>query len=147
MKEMIMTTVERQRAKSLFPEIADFFAGFPSWPSLRPMFDTNLMRLEDELTDDKYMVRAEIPGVDPDKDIEITVQDGRLTIRAERQEKKETNGRSEFNYGSFVRTVSLPSSADEENITADYDKGILTVSVPLRETQPSPKRIEVKAGT
>ena len=59
------------------------------------------MRLEDEIKDGRYVVRAEMPGVDPVKDIDITVRDGQLTIKAERSEKKDFDGRSEFSYGSF----------------------------------------------
>ena len=55
-----------------------------------------------------YEVRAELPGVDPTDDIEVTVRDGQLTIKAERTQTSESNGHSEFSYGSFVRTVALP---------------------------------------
>ncbi len=61
------------------------------------------------------------------------VRDGQLTIKAERTEQKDFDGRSEFAYGSFVRTVSLPVGADEDDIKATYDKGILTVSVAVSE--------------
>jgi HSP20 family molecular chaperone IbpA len=137
--------VHRQN-RPLFPDISEFFTNFPSFAGLRPVFDTRLMKLEDEMKDGRYEVRAEIPGVDPAKDVEITVRDGLLTIKAERTEKSESNGRSEFSYGSFVRTVSLPPGADEDDITADYDKGILKVSVGISEkAQPEAKRIEVKS--
>jgi HSP20 family protein len=129
-----------QKPHSLFPE---FFAGFPSFAGLRPMFDTRLMRLEDELADGRYEVRAEIPGIDPAKDVDITVHNGQLTIKAERSEKKEFDGRSEFSYGSFVRTVSLPAGADEDDIKATYDKGILTVSVGVSEPASAEKHIQV----
>ena len=81
------------------------------------------------MEDGHYVLRAELPGIDPDKDVDTTVRDGRLTIKAERTEKKETKGRSEFSYGSFARSVTLPAGADEDDIKATYDKGILTVSV------------------
>jgi Molecular chaperone (small heat shock protein) len=86
-----------------------------------------------------YEVRAELPGVDPTDDIEVTVRDGQLTIKAERIPDRESNGHSEFSYGSFVRTVALPAGADEDEIHATYDRGILTVSVPLSEDQPTEK--------
>ena len=86
-----------------------------------------------------YELRAEIPGVDPAKDVDITVRDGVLTIKAERTEKKESNGRSEFSYGSFIRSVTLPAGADEDAIKASYDKGILTVSVPVTEGARRPR--------
>jgi len=136
----------RRHPRSLFPEFSELFAGFPSLAGIRPAFDTHVMRLEDEMTDGRYLVRAEMPGVDPAKDIEITVRDGQLTIKAERSEKKEFNGRSEFSYGSFVRTVSLPAGADEDSIGATYDKGILTVSVAISEPKPAERRVQVQSA-
>ena len=139
-----MTTLPAtQKPHSLFPEFSQFFAGFPSFAGLRPMFDTRLMRLEDEMTDGRYEIRAEIPGIDPAKDVDITVRDGQLTIKAERSEKKEFDGRSEFSYGSFVRTVSLPAGADEDDIKATYDKGILSVSVGVTKPAPAEKHVKV----
>ena len=86
---------------------------------------------------------AELPGVDPIEDIEITVRDGRLTIKALRTRTTESNGLSEFSYGSSRRTVTLPAGADEDDISATYDRGILTVSVPLSDAEPSAKHVEV----
>ena len=137
--------VAQQRPRSFFPELSELFEGFPSWASLRPAFGTHLIRVEDEMKDGSYEIRAEIPGVDPEKDVEITVRDGLLTIKAERAEKSGSNGRSEFSYGSFERSVTLPRGADEDAITASYDKGILTVSVPVSADKAAEKRVEVKA--
>ena len=138
----------RRQYRSLFPDISELFEGFPSFARLRPVFDAQMMRLEDEVTKDgRYEVRAEIPGVDPAKDIHITVRDGRLTIKAERTEKIESSGRSEFNYGSFVRVVSLPPGANEDDIAASYDKGILTVSVAISKPKDEEKRIEIQSST
>jgi HSP20 family molecular chaperone IbpA len=142
-----MTTLPvRRQTRSLFPEFADLFAAFPSFAGVRPVFDTRLMRLEDEMTNGRYEVRAEVPGIDPAKDIEITVRDGQLTIKAERSEKKEFNGRSEFSYGTFVRTVSLPAGADEDDIKASYENGILTVSVAVSEAKPAEKHVRIESG-
>ena len=137
--------VAQQRPRSFFPELSELFEGFPSWATLRPAFGTHLIRVEDEMKDGSYEIRAEIPGVDPEKDVEITVRDGLLTIKAERAEKSGSNGRSEFSYGSFARSVTLPRGADEDAITASYDKGILTVSVPVSADKAAEKRVEVKA--
>ena len=134
----------RRHPRSLFPELSELFAGIPSLAGMRPVLDTHVMRLEDEMKDGRYVVRAEMPGVDPAKDIEITVRDGQLTIRAERSEKKDFDGRSEFAYGSFARTVSLPAGADEDNIEATYDQGILTVSVGVSEPKPAERRVQVR---
>ena len=142
-----MTNLSVQRQpRSLFPELSDLFAGFPTMSGLRPGFDTRVMRLEDEIKDGRYVVRAEIPGVDPATDIDVTVRDGQLTIKAERSEKKDFDGRSEFSYGSFVRTLSLPAGADEDNIEAAYDKGILTVSVAVSAAKPAERRVQVKSA-
>jgi len=127
----------------LLPELSELFNGFPTFASLRPLFDSRLLKLEDEMKEGVYEVRAELPGVDPTDDIEVTVRDGQLTIKAERTQTSESNGHSEFSYGSFVRTVALPAGADEDEIHATYDRGILTVSVPLSEDQPSEKHVEV----
>lgn len=140
---MTGTLPAAQKPHTLFPEISDLLAGFPSFAGIRPMFDTRLMRLEDEMKDGRYEVRAEIPGVDPAKDVDITVRDGQLTIKAERSEKKEFDGRSEFSYGSFVRTVSLPAGADEDDIKATYDKGILSVSVAVSKPAPAEKHVKI----
>ena len=138
-----MSTLPAQRrSRALWPDLAEMFADF-GW---RPVFGTHVMRLEDEMKDGRYEVRAEIPGVDPATDIDITVHHGALTIKAERSEKKESQGRSEFSYGSFVRTVSLPKGADENDVKATYDKGILTVSVGLSEPKPAEKHIRVESG-
>jgi HSP20 family protein len=142
-----MNTVSvRRQPMSLFPEFSELFAGFPSMAGLRPVFDTRVMRLEDEMKDGRYVVRAEMPGIDPAKDIDITVRDGQLTIKAERSEKKDFDGRSEFSYGSFVRTVSLPAGADEEDIDATYEKGILTISMGISEPKPTERRVQVKSS-
>ena len=97
-QETSLTTlpVRRHHPRSLFPEFSELFAGFPALAGLRPAFDTRVMRLEDEMKDGRYVVRAEMPGIDPAKDIDITVRDGQLTIKAERSEKKDFDGRSEF---------------------------------------------------
>ena len=99
------------------------------------------------MKDGRYELRAELPGIDPAKDVDITVRDGKLVITAERSEKKEAKGRSEFCYGSFIRSVTLPAGANEEDIKATYDKGILTVDVAVpKQAAAAEKHIEVKAA-
>jgi HSP20 family molecular chaperone IbpA len=137
---------ERRREESWISELSDTFNGFPSW-GLRPLFtDSHLIRLEEDMKDGHYLVRAEIPGIDPAKDVDITVSDSRLTIKAERSERNQVNGRSEFSYGSFVRTIALPAGSNADDIKATYDKGILTVDVAVpKESVPAVKHVEVKA--
>jgi HSP20 family protein len=134
--------VQRQ-SRPLLPELSELFNGLPAFANLRPIFDNHLLRLEDESKEGVYQVRAELPGVDPVEGIEVTVLDGRLTIKAQRTRTTESNGISEFSYGSFTRTVTLPEGADEDDISATYDRGILTVSVPLSEEEPAEKHVEV----
>ena len=134
--------VQRQ-SRPLLPELSELFNNFstgfptfanlPSIAGLRPFFDNNLLRMEDETREGLYQVRAELPGVDPIEDVDVTVRDGQLTIKAERTQTDDTNGRSEFSYGSFSRTIVLPVGADEDEINATYDRGILTIFVPLSE--------------
>jgi HSP20 family protein len=138
----------RRQHRSWLPSWSDFWSdlwtGFPSWAALHP---SRLIRLEEEVQDGHYLLRAELPGIDPAKDVDITVHNGQLTIKAERSEKKETEGRSEFSYGSFTRSVTLPAGADEEDIKASYDKGILTVDVAVPEqAAPGEKHITVQAA-
>ena len=138
----------KNRPQGFWPELSEFFDGLPSWPHLRSAFGANIIRLEEEMKDGNYELRAELPGVDPEKEVNITVRDGVLTIKSERTAKEESNGRSEFSYGSFARSVTLPPGADQEAITARYDKGILTVTVPIQEEAPEPgeKHIPVQAA-
>jgi HSP20 family protein len=138
-------TVPARRERPMFADLMDWLeTDFPALPIMRPFTGGQLMRVEDYVDEGQYVVRAELPGIDPEKDVDITVDDGVLTIRAERQEEKKEGGRSEFRYGSFTRSVSLPAGADEENVAASYRDGILEVRAPVRAaTKPEPKKIAV----
>lgn len=126
----------------LFGEFADWFeTDFP----LRPLLphEGHLIRVEDTRTDEAYLLRAEVPGVDPEQDIRVSVDDGYLTILAERREQKQETHRTEFRYGMLRRAVRLPAVADAEHITATYDKGVLTVTVPLTAPRPAGRKVPV----
>jgi HSP20 family molecular chaperone IbpA len=103
------------------------------------------VRVEDYVTDGTYVVRAEVPGLDPEKDIEVTISKGVLTISAHRHEDVEGKHHSEFRYGTFARSVALPVGADESRVRASYDKGILEVVIGLKdqEAEAAHKRIPV----
>jgi HSP20 family protein len=108
----------------------------PDWlTALEKTFDESPMRIEERIDGDEFVVRAEMPGIDPDKDVEINVSDGMLRIHAERREETKTEEkgrqRSEFRYGSFSRVVSLPAGATEADVKATYHDGILEVRVPV----------------
>jgi HSP20 family protein len=118
-----------RRASARFPDLLDWLEG--PWPAMLPFGSSQTFRVEDFTDDGKYMIRAELPGVDPEKDVEVTVDSGTLTIRAERREETKQDRHSEFKYGSMSRSVSLPEGSDPDKITAAYDKGILEVTVPM----------------
>ena len=139
-----MSTLLRRDPKAIFPDMMDWFE--TPFLTLRP-YQGQQIRVEEHMEGDKYMIRAELPGIDPAKDVEVTVGSGLLTIHAERSDTIEGKHRSEFRYGSFSRTLPMPADADEEAITASYRDGILTVAVGMKpEKKVSVKKIEVATG-
>ena len=125
-----------------FPDLLDWLDS--PWSAMMPFGSNTTFRVEDYTDDGTYMIRAELPGVDPEKDVEVTVDAGTLTIRAERREESKQDRHSEFRYGSLTRTVPLPDGADVEKITAKYDKGILEVTVPVpAQAKAGPRQISV----
>ncbi len=133
---------EEQTMTALVPRL---FSELNDWFDQDMMFRGNMIRLEDRVTDTEYTLRAELPGLDPEKDVEIDVANGVLTIRAQRREESQTRNRSEFRYGMFSRSVRLPANADESGVRAHYNQGILEITVPLR-AQPTPTRIQVTSS-
>jgi HSP20 family protein len=90
--------------------------------------------------EERFVLKADIPGVDP-KEIEVTMENGVLTIKGERrhESEQESNGykRVERSYGTFYRRFSLPDSADAERVTATGKNGVLELSIPkLEKVQP-----------
>lgn len=121
----------------------------------RRFFDTDWdkpwLRVEEFVEDEALVVRAELPDIDPDKDVELSVVDGVLHIRAEREEKSEHKGkdsyRSEFRYGSFSRDVPLPAGSSEKDVTATYRDGVLEIRVPMAQAPASEAvKIPVQRG-
>jgi HSP20 family protein len=103
------------------------------------------MRAEDYVRDGQYVLRAELPGSDPERDIEVTASRGVLTIHAERREDTSGKHHSEFRYGTFARSFRLPPNADESRIRSIYGNGILEVTADLttEATQQERRRIPV----
>ena len=97
---------------------------------------------------DAYLVTVELPGVEAD-DLEITLEDGLLTIQGERQFTAESSEqqfhRVERRYGSFRRSITLPAHVMAEGIQASADNGVLQILVPKME-EAKPKRIQVRPG-
>jgi HSP20 family protein len=102
---------------------------------------TSSIRVEQFLDGNTLVVRAEVPGINPETDVDVSVADGMLHIKAEREEKSEHKDKSgyhsEFRYGSFTRSVSLPPGAREEDVTASYKDGVLEVRAPAPEQAPA----------
>jgi len=122
----------------------DFFHVFEG----RPLEER--IRLEEEVVDGHLVIRAEMPGLDPDNDVDINVGDGVLTVKAERrkEETKKTDGsfRSEFHYGSFQRAVLVPKGTSATDVTATYRDGILEIQVPVPSGPPPVEKIAVTRG-
>jgi HSP20 family protein len=97
---------------------------------------------------DAYLVTVELPGVEAE-DLEITMEDGLLTIQGERQFTSESSEqqfhRIERRYGAFRRSITLPAQVQAEQIEASFDNGVLQIVVPKAE-EAKPKRIQVRPG-
>ena len=97
--------------------------------------------------DDRYVIYADLPGIEP-KDIDITMEDGMLTIKGHRESEKRDERlgytRVERMAGSFYRRFSLPDTANSEGINARGKKGVLEIVIPKQE-KAQPRKITVKS--
>lgn len=108
------------------------------------------VRLNVSETETFYAVSAELPGVD-EKDIELTVRDGLLTLQGQKSSGKEEEGKTwhriERSYGQFKRVLQLPNDADENKVSAKISNGVLEIEIEKRkEPAVSTRRIEIKKG-
>jgi len=123
-----------------------------SWQRWRRLFEFDdgqeWLRVEEFHDGDTLVVRAELPDIDPDKDVEVTTTDGVVRIHAHREQKsehKEKRGyRSEFRYGDFERDIALPQGAVPDDVKAIYSNGILEVRIPCPEkAEPTSTKVPV----
>ena len=122
------------------------------WPELfqpfRSLLAEDQLRVEEFMDGDTLVIRAELPGIDPDNDVELTVGDGMLHIHAERRQEKKVEDkdlvRSELRYGAFTRTLPLPVGATDKDIDASYKAGILEVRVPVDRQKAAATKIPVR---
>ncbi|MEV8456340.1 Hsp20/alpha crystallin family protein [Streptomyces sp. NPDC052095] len=127
-----MSGAKVERRHSVFPDFNDWFSReFPGLPGWRPDAAAHSIPVEVTRGDGAYVLRAELPGMDPEKDITITVDDDLVTVSAEHGGSTRGTEHSEFRYGSFRRTVRLPDRVPAEGVEASYADGILTVRVPM----------------
>jgi HSP20 family protein len=113
----------------------------------RRLFEDEV-KIEEFTKDNNLVVRAELPGIDPERDVDISIVDGSLHIRAERRHEDKVEDRnyrrSEFRYGSFSRVLPLPPNAKEADIKATYKDGILEVHTPLDQSTGKHSRIPIQ---
>ena len=138
------------------PWLLPQFADWPDWPDFGLLGEVmrtaagETIRVEELVEDDMLVIRAELPGIDPEKDVEVSISGGVLHIAATRSEKFEHKSheelrsgfRSEFRYGSFTRSIVLPVGTYETEVVAKYADGILEVRLPI--TAAKTHKIEVK---
>ncbi len=150
-----MTGLIKREPRALeAPDVFDRFDRlFEDWSRMLPFRGTPLfgrhllpedvIRVDEYHEDGALVVRADLPGIDPDNDVTLTVSDGVLHIEAERREEehKEDKGyvHRELRYGSFARALQLPEGVAESDIVATYKDGILEIRIPAPTHEPVKK--------
>jgi HSP20 family protein len=102
-------------------------------------------RIESAVRENTLYVKADLPGIDP-KDVELTVEGNQLTLRGERKAehegKEDGYGYREVQYGSFVRSFTIPEGVKAEDIQATYHNGVLELSIPVPASM-QPKKVNI----
>jgi HSP20 family protein len=145
-KEAVMSLIRRTRGELEWPDTLLGRRLF-DWPETWTSLEESLPKVEEYEEEGMMVVRAEMPGIDPDRDVEITVADGLLRIKAERRQEtkvEEKKGfRSEFQYGAFTRSVALPAGVTANDVAASYTDGILEVRLPMDRGHAEARKIPV----
>ena len=130
-----------------------FLGGMPSLTSLRQGFPSTQVitpTLDVKENEKEIVVKADLPGMD-EKDINLTVHNGVLSLRGEKK-SEHTDERDNYHvmersYGSFQRSIRLPDTVDEDKAEARFDKGVLTITLPKRpESVSAQKKIQIKGA-
>jgi HSP20 family protein len=104
----------------------------------------DLVHIEEYTENGSLVVKVELPGIDPDKDVEISIHHDVLHIEAQRREEETSADRDyvrrELRYGSFRRDLELPKGISESDVTASYKDGILEVRVPVPNVEGAVRR-------
>ena len=130
---MTTTPAVRRDGASLMSELMSWFGNVPTHPEIR---------VEEFEEGERRVIRADLPGVDPETDIAVTVESGMLHLHGQRRAEEHDRCRTEIRYGSFERVLTLPAGTKPGEITAEYADGVLTVSMPAA-TQAAPRKIPV----
>jgi len=128
----------------------DFFRGFDLAPFGTERFGAFSPSVDVKEDDKEMLIKAELPGLD-EKDVEVTLTDGALTIKGEKKEEKEDRGkhyyRMERSYGAFNRVVALPEGVDTDKANASFKNGVLNISLPkTEEARKNVRRITINKG-
>ncbi len=137
-----MTTVVRRPGGSM-ADVLDWFESSTGL-GLRGLGLSSYVRVEDYTEDGTYVLRAEMPGIDPDKDVSLTIENDVLTIQGERHEEEKDKNHHEFHYGSFTRRIPLPHTVRADDVTATYTDGVLEVRVPVKADEEPVTTIPVR---
>ena len=143
----VRRSLPARRTDRLFDGFFNEFAGLTARP--HGVFgETFTPRLDVSETEQEFKVVAELPGLD-EKDIDVSFNQKVLTISGEKKSEQEEQGqnyhRIERSYGSFKRSVALPSEVDLDQIDASFSNGLLSITLP-KTTDAQTKKIEVKAS-
>lgn len=143
-------TSSLRRLRDEVDHLFSSFFGSPRWTELGGPDSSGGWTPDIEFIEGEkdFTVRAEVPGLDP-KDIEVNLKGNTLTISGERKSETQVNKdrfhHSERRYGSFFRSIELPADTKPESISAEYDKGVLTLTIAKAESA-KPQRIPVKSA-
>ena len=132
------------RSREAWPRLTDWIDAFIPADFVRRGGFTHNIRIEELSRDGTYLVRAELPGLDPDKDVDVCFQNGLLTIEATREEHEETDEHSEFYYGRFVRVIPIPDAVDPDSAQASYENGILEIRMDVMDQGEGATQIPIK---
>ena len=113
----------------------------------RPLIGgSNHIYIEDFVEDGRYVLRADLPGVDPETDVRVTITGDLLTVSGRRRPETHDRAHREVGYGTFSRSLRLPSGARTDEARARYDAGVLQVTVPVGGRIRAPIDVPVKLG-
>lgn len=104
------------------------------------------LRMEETRQDGQVIVRVEVPGINPARDVDVVIDEGTLTVAGRRLASEQTAERSEFSYGEFTRMVTLPRDVDEESARATYRDGILTITMATTGESAVTRHVPIDSG-
>jgi len=145
--ELPYATLQREMDRMF----GDFFHDGETWPMRREGMSTVMTpQIDISETESEVHISAELPGID-EKDIDVTLADGVLTIRGEKkqecEQKEENFYRMERSFGQFQRSIALPVDVDEDKVDAVFSKGVLQIKLPKNPAAvQAQKKIVVKSG-